>query len=250
MKKSIFVLVMLLLGAGCQKKNTELLDAIAKLEQRVKVLEQRLSAAPQNQPKVEEQAEAYEIPVEGSFVLGNPSAPLTLTVFSDYQCPFCDKAHESFVEKVAEDPELKTKVKVVFKHFPLSFHKNARGASKAALAAGEQGSDCFWAMTKTLYTNQRDLSDENYKKWAGEVKCNQNGKVAALNVEKFWTDYTKNDAKYEKIIKEDMDLGMSKANVRGTPSFFLNGWKVGQRSVEAVKQLIQDKNLLKAAPAA
>ncbi|HXW60292.1 MAG TPA: thioredoxin domain-containing protein [Myxococcota bacterium] len=244
MKKLIFAVFVLIFGLGCQKKNTELLDQIAKLEQRVAALEKRLSAAPQAQPKVDEQTEAYDIPAGGSFVMGNPSAPLTLTVFSDYQCPFCDKAHESFVEKVVEDPELKNKVKVVFKHFPLSFHKNARSASKAALAAGEQGPDCFWAMTKVLYTNQRDLSDENYKKWAKEsVKCNQNGKVAALNAEKFWNDFTKNDEKYEKIIKDDMDLGMSKANVRGTPSFFLNGWKVGQRSVDAVKALIKEKNL-------
>lgn len=245
MKRLIFAVFVLVFAVGCQKKNTELLDQIAKLEQRVQALEKRLSAAPQNQPKVEEQAEAYDIPVGGSFVLGNPSAAITLSVFSDYQCPFCDKAHESFVEKVVEDPELKNKVKVVFKHFPLSFHKNARSASKAALAAGEQGPEFFWAMTKTLYTNQRDLSDENYKKWASELKVDRNGQKVALNAEKFWSDYTKNDEKYEKIIKEDMDVGMSKAQVRGTPSFFLNGWKVGQRSVEAVKALIQEKNLAK-----
>lgn len=245
MKKTIVALSVLLLGLGCQKKNNELTEQVSKLEQRIQAIEKRLSASPQ-QPKVEEQAEAYDIPVGGSFVLGNPSAPLTLAVFSDYQCPFCDKAHESFVEKVIEDPELKSKVKVVFKHFPLSFHKNARSASKAALAAGEQGPDCFWAMTKMLYTNQRDLSDENYKKWAREIKCQQNGKVAALNADKFMNDFKNNDQKYEKVIEEDMNLGMSKANVRGTPSFFLNGWKVGQRSVDAVKQLIQDKGLIKA----
>lgn len=245
MKKMFFVVSLLLLGLGCQKKDTELLEKFTKLEQRVVSLEKRLTAAPQhNAPKIDEQTEAYELPIGSSYVMGDPSAPITLTVFSDYQCPFCNNSHESFVEAVIKDPDLQKKVKVAFKHFPLSFHRNARSASKAALAAGEQGSDCFWAMTKILYTNQRDLSDDNYKKWAKEkVKCTINGKVASLNAEKFWNDYTKNDEKYEKMIKEDMDLGMSKANVRGTPSFFLNGWKVGQRSVEAVKALIKEKKL-------
>lgn len=237
----------LLLGLGCQKNNTQLLDRIAKLEQRIEVLEKRLSAAPTppQPPAQAEQTQAFDLPIGDSYVMGNPKAPITLTKFSDYQCPFCNRAHESFVEKIFEDPQLKDKVKVVFKHFPLNFHKAARPASKAALAAGEQGHDCFWQMTKKLYVGQRELTDDNFKKWAKEVKCTQkNGQVAQLDANKFWSDYTTKDAVYEKMIKDDMDLGMSKASVRGTPSFFLNGWKLNQRSVEAVKQMIQEKSLI------
>lgn len=237
----------LLLGFGCQKNNTQLTERLAKLEQRLDVVEKRLSAAPAQQqpPAQQEQNQAYNLPVGTSYVWGNPDAPITLTKFSDYQCPFCNRAHETFVEKLFEDPQLKDKVKVVFKHFPLSFHKNARAASKAALAAGEQGHDCFWAMTKKLYTGQRELTDENYKKWAKEVKCKlKSGTEGPLDANKFWADYTGKDAVYEKMIQEDMDLGMKVASVRGTPSFFLNGWKLGQRSVEAVKQLIEDKKLI------
>jgi protein-disulfide isomerase len=238
----------LLFGFGCQK-NTQLIEQIAKLEKRIELLEQRIKAAPApGAPKQEEpQAQAFEIPVGDSFVWGNPSASITLTEFTDYQCPFCVKVHTDLIEKIQEDPELKSKVKVVFKHFPLSFHKNARPASKAALAAGEQGSDCFWKMTKVLYNKQKELSGEltteDYKKWASEVQCDQNGKVAGLNVDKFVADLKNNDAKYEKTIQADMDLGANKAQVRGTPSIYVQGWKLGQRSVEAVKQLIKDKNL-------
>jgi len=247
MKKALFLLsALLLFGVGCQKKDTQLLDRITKLEQKIEGIEKRLTApqAPQAQAQAK-QTEAYDLPVGESYVWGNPNAPLTLVKFSDYQCPFCLRAQETFIEKIFEDPQLKDKVKVVFKHFPLSFHKNARIASKAALAAGEQGHDCFWQMTKKLYVGQRELTEDNFKKWAKEVKCTlKNGTVAPLDANKFWADYSSKDAAYEKMIKDDMDLGMNKAGVRGTPTFMLNGWKVEQRSVEALKQLIEEKHLL------
>jgi protein-disulfide isomerase len=247
MKKLIFAGgVIFLFGIGCQKNNPQLTERINKLEKRIEILEKRLTAASANQkpPAPAEQATAFKLPVGDSYVFGNPSAPLTLVEFSDYQCPFCSRAHDSFVEKIFEDPQLKNKIKVVFKHFPLNFHKNARPASKAALAAGEQGSDCFWEMSKKLYGGQRELTEENFKKWAGEVKCiHKDGLEKSLNAQKFWADYKNHDAKYEKMIKDDMELGMKNAQVRGTPTFFLNGWKMGQRSVDAVKDLIKEKGL-------
>lgn len=248
MKRVLLLGGIFLLMNGCNKSsNKELTDRIAKLEQRIEVLE-KLATAPAAKPQPTAQAEqsaAYQLPIGKSYVKGNPNAPITITKFSDYQCPFCNRAQESFVDKLFEDPELKGKVKVVFKHFPLSFHKNARSASKAALAAGEQGHDCFWEMTKKLYSGQRELSEENYKKWAKDIKCKgANGKEVAFDGKKFWSDYTSKDADYEKMIKEDMELGMTTANVRGTPTFFVNGWKLPGRSVEAVKQIVKEKQLV------
>ncbi len=237
--------LLLFLSMGCQKNTQQLTERIVQLEKRIEVLEKRATAAPAQPAAPAEQTAAFDIPVGKSFVWGNPAAPITLSLFSDYQCPFCSQAHENLVEKVLEDPELKDKVKVVFKHFPLSFHKNAKPASKAALAAGEQGSDCFWALTKKLYTGQRDLTEDNFKKWAAETTCKKNdGSTGKLDPAKFWTDYTAKDADLEKSIQADMELGMNKAQVRGTPAFYVNGWRLGQRSVEAVKQLVKEKNLL------
>jgi protein-disulfide isomerase len=247
MKKVILLgCAILLLGMGCKKSDQQLLDRITKLEQRIDVLEKRLSAAPPGQPAAQpEQTAAYDIPVGNSYVLGNPKAPLTLVEFSDFQCPFCEKAHVSFVKKLLEDPALAGKINFVFKHFPLTFHKSAKPAAYAAMAAGKQGAGCFYAMAELLYAGQRELTDENFKKWAKEIKCMKNsGAVEALNTEKFWQDYNTQGPEYDKLIKEDMDLGMNKVNVRGTPTFFLNGWKLSQRSVEAVKQLAQEKGLL------
>lgn len=251
MKKLIFVGgLALLLTSGCQKKNNEIVEKVAKLEERIALLEKRIAAQPptaqqQQQPPAEQTA-AYDLPVGKSYVWGDQNAPITLTKFSDFQCPFCARAHDSFVEKVFSDPALKGKVKIVFKHFPLSFHKAARPASKAALAAGEQGHDCFWEMTRKLYAGQKDLTDANYELWAKEVKCAKTPGAAPtpLDVKKFLSDYKSKDADYEKMITDDMALGTNTAQVRGTPSFFLNGWKLNQRSVEAVKQLIEEKGML------
>lgn len=243
MKRYFLLATMLLLFLGCQKKNDEqLIEKLTKLEQRIEAVEKRFNAPPQAQAQAE-QTQAYDIPVGKSYVLGNPDASITLVEFTDYQCPFCQRAHESFINKIKEDPELKNTVKVVSKQFPLSFHKEANKASKAALAAGEQGDDCYWKMRESLFANQRELSDDNYKKWAKELKCkHKNGKIANLDMAKFENDLKNKDAEFEKIIKEDMELG-AKSGVRGTPTFFLNGWQLKQRSVEAVKQMIQEKGL-------
>ena len=133
---------------------------------------------------------------------------------------------------IVKDPELTGKVNVVFKQFPLDFHKNARPAAKAALAANEQGK--FWEMAEKLYANQKDLAPEAYTKWAQEL---------GLNMKKFEADLKNNDSKYEETIKNDTNLGSTEAKVRGTPSIFVNGWELRQRSVDGVKAIIKEKNL-------
>jgi protein-disulfide isomerase len=249
MKKILMLggLLGLLVGGCTKNNNTELLEKFASLEKRIETLEKdKLAAAAARPAAPPVQTTAYDVPVGSSYVLGNPTAPLTLVKFSDYECPFCARANDSFVKAIEADPELSKQVKVVYKHFPLSFHKNARSASKFALAAGEQGHDCFWKMTEKLYAGQRELSEDNYKKWSKEVTCkNKDGKVVALNADKVWKDYKANDAKYEESIKADTELGM-KVGVRGTPTFLMNGWKIDERTVEGAKKLITEKGLLTA----
>ena len=241
--------VIFLLLNGCTKNNNELTERLAAAEKRIEVLEkaQQAQAAARPAAAPPAQTAAFDIPVGNSYVLGNLNAPLTLVKFSDYECPFCARANDSFVKSVETDPELSKNIKVVYKHFPLSFHQNARSASKFALAAGEQGHDCFWKATEKLYANQKELNDASYQKWAKEIKCkNKDGKEVALNADKVWKDYKANDAKYEEMIKADTELGM-KVGVRGTPSFYINGWKVEQRDTTALRKLIDEKGLMTAA---
>jgi len=226
-----------LLSAGCQPPpaggSKELVERIEKLEKKVAALEKKGPAAAQR-PQREAQTEAYKIPLAASDAkMGASDAKVSVVIFSDYQCPFCARV-DPLLHDVVKDPELKDKVEVVFKHFPLSFHKDAKPASKAAMAAAEQGAENFWKMSEKLYANQKALTPENFSVWAGEI---------GLDVKKFEQDLKANDAEYEKRIQNDISVGQSAAKVRGTPSIFVDGWELRQRSVDGVKQLIKEKKL-------
>jgi protein-disulfide isomerase len=223
------------LAVGCKNSDSsKLTEKVEGLEKRIAALEAR-PTMPQRPAMPAAQESAYELPIGSSHVLGNKAAPVTITVFSDYQCQFCAKI-DPVLAQIMKDPELKDKVNVVMKHFPLSFHPNAKPAAKAALAAGEQGSEKFWAMSEKIFQNQGQLTAENFTKWAKEI---------GLNVVKFSKDMKDNDAKYEETMKNDTELGIKVANVRGTPSIYVGGWLLsGDRSADAVKNLIREKKLI------
>lgn len=212
----------------------ELVERIEKLEKKVEALEKRPAGAAAPREAAPPQSEAYKISGGDSPVLGSKSATVELVVFSDFQCPFCSRI-DPMLHEVIADPELKDKVKVVYKNFPLSFHKDAKPAAKASLAARDVGGDKgFWDWSAKAYANQKTLTSENFSKWATE--CD-------LNVAKFEKALKDNDAKYEAIITADSEMGAKEAKVRGTPSLFLGGWELRERSVDGVKKLIKDKKL-------
>lgn len=169
----------------------------------------------------------YTINAGNSSVYGNPNAKVTIVEFSDFQCPYSQKFHPATWDAVKAYPN---DVKYILKDFPLSFHPNARPAAKAALAAREQGK--YWEMVEALFANGKELSEDKYKDLA---------KNLGLNVDKFMKDYKDKDADWEKLIQEDMDVAQS-ANVRGTPTFFINGKLTQARDFDAWKSEIE-KNL-------
>lgn len=237
MKKILIPVAVVGLLAACQPPaggNKELTERIEKLEKKVEALEKRGPAGPQRPEPPPPQTAAYNIPNGDSPVMGKKDAKITVTIFSDYQCPFCSRV-DPMLHEIVKDAELKDKVNVVFKQFPLSFHKDAKPAAKAALAARDVGGDeKFWEMSVKLYSDQKALTAENFSKWAGEI---------GVDVKKFEKALKDNDAKYEEVIKADSELGAKEAKVRGTPSLFVNGWELRQRSVDGVKALIKEKNL-------
>lgn len=142
-------------------------------------------------------------------VLGNKDAPVTIVEFSDFECPFCGKhfliAHPQIVENYVNTG----KVKIVYRDFPLDFHKNAQKAAEAAECADEQGK--FWEMHDKLFLNQDSLSIENFKQWAKDIE---------LDPEQFNACF--DSGKYIEEIQNDIKDG-TKYGVSGTPSFFING---------------------------
>ncbi len=230
MKKSLVFTALLMAIAGCSNKKMD--ERMEALEKRVEALETKPAVARPAMPPAQEKA--YEIPVGTSPVLGKKDAKVSVVIFSDMQCPFCAGA-DGLLREAVKDPELKEKVNVVFKNFPLSFHQNAKPAAKAALAAREQGEDKFWAMMEKAFANQQNLTPENFNKWAKEI---------GLNQAKFGASLKNNDGKYEEMIKADMDLGTNTAQVRGTPSIYVGGWELRERSVQGIKNLLKEKNMI------
>jgi protein-disulfide isomerase len=157
---------------------------------------------------------------------GKPSAPVTIVEISDFQCPFCSRVEptiKQLKEKYGPD-----KLRVVWKHNPLPFHKNARPAHEAAqtvFALG--GSDAFWKFHANAFANQQALSDESYEKWAKE---------AGVDVAKFKAAY----ASKKFAAKVDEDLAMAKkVGATGTPAFRINGVTVsGAQPLEKFTEVI------------
>jgi protein-disulfide isomerase len=116
-------------------------------------------------------------------------------------------------------------VKLVMKHFPLPMHGFARKAAMAALAAGKQGR--FWEIHEKLYANQKDLSDAKVEAIAQEL---------GLNKEQFNQDLK--DPAIGSLIERDMN-NARQANVRGTPTIFVNGKVLSQRSLPGFQQVIE-----------
>lgn len=218
---------------GCQAGDK--IDKIAQQQEEIleklKTLEanqKRMLAAPtaaRPQAPQEDFNKVYKIDVGSSPILGNPKAPVTVVEFSDFQCPYCAQASPLIKELQKKFPD---KVKVVFKHFPLSFHAGARPAAIASMAAADQGK--FWEFHDVLFSNSRELKPDNMEQWAEK---------AGLDVARFKQDMAAKAEAYGKAVDADFQHGQS-VSVRGTPTLFINGKKVQNRSIEGMSAMVEE----------
>jgi protein-disulfide isomerase len=119
-------------------------------------------------------------------------------------------------------------VKLVFKNFPLTrIHKAAMNASIASLAAHQQGK--FWELHSELFKNYNKLNDEKFDEIAQSI---------GLDMEQFKQDM-QNPA-LAAMVQRDLKDGVE-AGVRGTPSIFINGRMLQQRSLPGFKQIIDEE---------
>jgi protein-disulfide isomerase len=137
---------------------------------------------------------------------GPADARVTIVEFSDFECPFCSRAHGT-VEEVMRT--YAGKVKLVFRQLPLNMHPNAFKAAEASLCAHEQGR--FWEYHDVLFKNREKLQVADLKQHATQLgidtgkfnECLDSGKMAST-------------------VREDMKAAEA-AGVNGTPAFFING---------------------------
>ncbi|MEV7972638.1 DsbA family protein [Cellulomonas sp. NPDC089187] len=145
---------------------------------------------------------------EGSarLVLGDSSAPVTITEFGDLECPYCRQAAEPLRRLIAESDG---GVRLVWRHFPLfQVHPHALVAALAAEAAAEQG--MFWPMQQALFAQQNRLTEPDLRTVARTLGLDPEsvtGPVAQRFADRVEADYV-----------AGLDLG-----VAGTPTLFIDG---------------------------
>ena len=204
-----------------KKGQKEILDRLAALEKSVQQVKQAAPAPAPPRPQVDP-AKVYNIPLANSPVRGPGDAKVTVVEFADYQCPFSGQAEGLVTEVLGAYPK---DVRLVYKQFPLaSIHPQAMAASKAALAAGRQGK--FWEMHDLLFRNQRDLSPD---------KLTQLAESLHLDVMQFQKDLESPEVLAQ--ISREQQEGKS-ADVIGTPTIFVNGKRLMNRSLDGFRQMI------------
>src|SRR6185369_13711414 len=134
---------------------------------------------------------------------GPADAKVTVVEFSDFQCPYCSRAATA-VDQVKE--KYGTRVRFVFRQFPLPMHENARGAAEAALAANAQGK--FWQFHDKAFQNQGKLTRDGLEGIAKDAGLDVPAFKKALDSKTFAAD-----------VDADVKLGESVA-VNGTPTMF------------------------------
>lgn len=157
-------------------------------------------------------------------IRGNKNAKITIVEFTDIQCPFCSRFHDTMKQVMAKYPN---DVRWVLKHFPLeSIHPYAKKAAMATECANEQNK--FWEYTDKLYANQDSLNEQYLSKAAGELK---------LDIKKF--DACLKSDKYANKVSGDLQQGQT-YGVRGTPGSFINGKTIpGAVPFEQIEAMIK-----------
>jgi protein-disulfide isomerase len=188
-------------------------------EQYLDTLKTKIKVSVALEPMREKVADA------GFAAQGPANAPIVMIEFSDFQCPFCQRA-EPTVEQV-----LKTygnKIRFVYRHFPLPNHPNARPAAEAAACAEQQGR--FWQYHKELFANSSRLSNDDLKSHATRAGLDQKAFAECFDGQKM-------KARVDADIEEAEAAGVS-----GTPAFFINGRPLdGAQPFSAFKALIDEE---------
>lgn len=188
-------------------------------------LEKRGVSIAQIRAEIEMESKVWDIPVGKSAVLGNANAPITIVEFSEFQCPYCSRIAPYLDTLMRKYPD---KIRMIYKHFPLSFHKDAPAAAAASMAAQAQGK--FWEFRFALASKFKELNAETFIAVAKQV--------GVKDLEKFKKDMVLDAAKQARI-DEEIKIGQE-VGVQGTPNFYVNGKRMDRFSPDAIEEMIKN----------
>ncbi len=163
-----------------------------------------------------------KIDVIGAPMRGAENAPVTLVLFSDFECPWCGKLEPTLAELLTKNPD---KLRIVFKHLPLPMHQQAEPAALAAIAAQKQGK--FWEMHDALFQTTN---------WTPTV-IDETAQRVGLNMAQYKADVSGPEVQTQ-LAKDKADA--QAADVVATPSMFVNGRPARDRSLPALQKMVDE----------
>jgi Protein-disulfide isomerase len=163
-----------------------------------------------------------KIDITGAPVRGKEDAPVTLVLFSDFECPWCGKLEPVLAELLAKNPD---KLRIVFKHLPLPMHQQAEAASLASIAAQKQGK--FWEMHDALF---------QITTWTPTV-IDETAQRIGLDMVRYKADVAGQEVQMQ-LAKDKSDAQL--ADISATPSLFINGRPARDRSLPALQKMVDE----------
>ena len=182
-------------------------DAILTELRQIKQLLQR----PQQQTPAQQAAQAPKadepanVSIAGFPILGKADAPLTLVMFTDYQCPFCSRFETQTLPEIRKQYIDTGKLRFVVRDLPLPFHPNATKAAEATHCAEEQGK--YWELREKLVINGDKLDAKRLPEYARQI---------GLDVAKF--SACLESGRHAEKVKASTAIAAS-IGITGTPSF-------------------------------
>jgi protein-disulfide isomerase len=169
------------------------------------------------------QTKIYDVSVDNDPYLGSPNSKVTIIAFEDFGCPFCAEAYTIIREVTSIYGD---QIQFVYRDYPIvELHPNAPKAHEAAECADDQ--EKFWLMHDKIFQNQDNQKVSDLKQYATEI---------GLDTEIF--NECLDTGKYTTEVEKDRTDGVI-ADVRGTPTWFINGYKVeGVIPLETLKEII------------
>jgi protein-disulfide isomerase len=169
----------------------------------------------------------FDVNVGDAPFKGGADAKVTIVEFSDFQCPFCSKG-----AVILTDLEKKygNKIKIAFKHYPLPFHAQARGAAEASMCINEQSPKLFWKMHDAMFADQTKLDKDNLVATAKKIGAKEADFKTCVE-----------SGKFKARIDADVAEG-GKIGIKSTPTFFVNGKLIsGAQPIEVFSDVIDEE---------
>ncbi|MBI2414547.1 thioredoxin domain-containing protein [candidate division WWE3 bacterium] len=213
---SIILVLALIIGAFFMGK---LSTQVEMLKEKAQNPQANTTPPAQQQPPEEVLGEVIKPDASKDHILGKSDAKFALIEYSDYECPYCQSFHPTAQKAISE---YKDQLMWVFRHFPLSFHPQARPTAIASECVAKLGGQvAFWKFTDAMFEKANALTD----------KVREDGAVAAgIPLSTFKACLT--DKAIEALVDEDLDGGTT-AGINGTPGNILMNLETGETKLLA-----------------